>query len=822
MHRLGLVMMAASPRGEARLDIEAEEDAVVGAVGAVSLDLVVEHTGTLDGVRTTLEHLPAMSALHLSCHGTGTSLLLEDEVGAAADVRAAELATALRSRTTLLVLSACSSADPRLGNLSIAQALVDEGVPAVLGWDGAVPDAVATSFATAFYARLAAGETIADAVQKAAPPGNTVQPCLLGRGDVRIADPSGPSRWAGRRNAPQPFVGRRRHLQELTRALHDTQHRGVLLHGWAGLGASALAARFTDRRHDHATATVRLWDGHLTPSAVVAACREAIQLMPWGRQVVNTAVGCTAEVDLDGMVAALEGLLDGPCSGRDDTRPLLLLLDGLHQVMNPGAPIALDPDARQVLDAVLAAFDPERTRSRVVLTSRWRIDLPGVRPLHVTELGVRDRRRLVQLTWAAAAPPDKADEDLWFRRTVWSSVTQFGCGNPALVDGLAAVLLDPAASRQQLRTTRHAIATALEHGPAAAGGALTPLMDELAPMPTLSALSRSDVGLLCACTTLYGPHPEPVIRAIADRVGGDADRLRALGLLEPFPDVLDPQTEALGVNALARTHVTPSPRAGALAATAAHPVLAQLRAAAMPHGLTGWAAAQLAFSAAAAQDGMVLSQVGVAALDHLADRVPGHARELASTIVRLVDHPTPALLASVIDANEPDPEDPNWQVVATVQQDTTVSPVVRGRLAIALTRHHWRAGRAEQARTSADEACGLCEQGSREHATAVYVRTQLRAEAGDVGAEDDLEDLARTIGVHHPDVMAQLILESAARGGRARTPQRLQEVMDHALREEDLSRYAEAVALMAEVVDDQAFAQVLRDRASAIRDALVG
>ena len=43
--RLGLAFMASSPRGQHELDFEAEEAAILAAVGETSLDLLVEDTG---------------------------------------------------------------------------------------------------------------------------------------------------------------------------------------------------------------------------------------------------------------------------------------------------------------------------------------------------------------------------------------------------------------------------------------------------------------------------------------------------------------------------------------------------------------------------------------------------------------------------------------------------------------------------------------------------------------------------------------------------------------------------------------------------------
>src|SRR5262249_61033541 len=67
-HRLGLVFMAASPRGALELDYEAEETAIMAAVGATKLDLLVEESGNPDELGERLAEYSAMEALHLSLH----------------------------------------------------------------------------------------------------------------------------------------------------------------------------------------------------------------------------------------------------------------------------------------------------------------------------------------------------------------------------------------------------------------------------------------------------------------------------------------------------------------------------------------------------------------------------------------------------------------------------------------------------------------------------------------------------------------------------------------------------------------------------------
>ena len=67
--RLGLAFMASSPRGQHELDFEAEEAAILAAVGESRIDLMVEDTGDPEQLAHRLAELGGMPVVHLSCHG---------------------------------------------------------------------------------------------------------------------------------------------------------------------------------------------------------------------------------------------------------------------------------------------------------------------------------------------------------------------------------------------------------------------------------------------------------------------------------------------------------------------------------------------------------------------------------------------------------------------------------------------------------------------------------------------------------------------------------------------------------------------------------
>src|SRR5262249_31338311 len=158
-------------RGARELDYEAEETAIMEAVGSSKLDLLVEESGNPHELGERLTDYEAMQALHLSCHGYKSwrakpsdkpkpVLLLGTPEGNELPTDANELITALQAhRPRLVFLSACLTAAAGEGRRSglpgdkdasasvrggvahsLAEALLNAGLPAVLGWDGSVAD----------------------------------------------------------------------------------------------------------------------------------------------------------------------------------------------------------------------------------------------------------------------------------------------------------------------------------------------------------------------------------------------------------------------------------------------------------------------------------------------------------------------------------------------------------------------------------------------------------------------------------------------------------------------------------------------------------
>ncbi len=195
--RLGLAFMASAPGDKHELDFEAEEAAILRAVGEARIDLVVDDTGDPNQLAHRLADLGGMPVVHLSCRGLNNwrarpgadgvpALWMEDELGAARPTTADELAGLLPDDVRLVFVSACltatgpdakgllppgaahkggsSAGGDRLVAHSLATALVTAGIPAVIGWDGSVIDQAATAFAGHLYRALADRVGLAEAV----------------------------------------------------------------------------------------------------------------------------------------------------------------------------------------------------------------------------------------------------------------------------------------------------------------------------------------------------------------------------------------------------------------------------------------------------------------------------------------------------------------------------------------------------------------------------------------------------------------------------------------------------------------------------------
>ncbi len=470
---LRVLFMATSPEGvEPVLSYEAEEAAILEATGRTGTELVVEESGTLEGLRFLNQDYGAgyFDVLHLSGHATiggdGQPLFLaENELGGLSMVTADQIADAMYGHWPRLVfLSGClTSSSPDGGTFpSMSESLVKAGAPTVLGWALPVGDFSATVFAARLYQSLAGGEPLDQAVVEArrqlyaakspnwhllrvyadeTPLAAMVTPLRTkGRAWIQIrgADQEflDPQTQLSRVASRAAFVGRRRNIQRCLRTLkqpHGTPGaaEALVLHGMGGLGKSSLASRLLERMPAHQRV---VWYGRvdltkfreLTTKVAFPAVEqqdEAAKLL--GYEQAPLAVRLRHLLDVDGPLGKTPCLFvfDDFEDGNLEER------DGGH---------VLSSDMAEILPALLKAIRDTGSPSRVIITSRYRFPAPAATSVVVESLetltAVEQTKKLANLP--NLRPGSIVDD------TIRERAVEAAAGNPRLLDWLNRIVAD--------------------------------------------------------------------------------------------------------------------------------------------------------------------------------------------------------------------------------------------------------------------------------------------------------------------------------------------------------------------------------------------
>lgn len=224
---LRVVSLVALPQGTAALDVDREaanlRDALAPLVDTGRVVLEQLPDGTADGLQDRLRRDDA-HVLHIAGHGgfdagTGEGVVVfEDGAGRPRLVAADELGTILHDHRPLrlVVLNSCEGArtgaeDPYAG---VAQALVRQGIPAVVAMQFEITDRAAITFSRTLHRSIADGFPIDAAVSEGRKAlfaaGNDVEwatPVLFMRTpDGRIFDLATPGQTASAVDEPDPVA----------------------------------------------------------------------------------------------------------------------------------------------------------------------------------------------------------------------------------------------------------------------------------------------------------------------------------------------------------------------------------------------------------------------------------------------------------------------------------------------------------------------------------------------------------------------------------------------------------------------------------------
>jgi len=155
---LRVLFMATSPEDvRPVLNFEAEEGMILHATRNQGIELIVEESGTLEGLQFMAESFERgyFDIFHLSGHADvtkdGPRFIMENDLGLHQDAPAQEIARAFQGMwPRLIFLSGCKTgqAADQGGLPSMSEALVSAGAPAVLGWALPVGDDAASILAS--------------------------------------------------------------------------------------------------------------------------------------------------------------------------------------------------------------------------------------------------------------------------------------------------------------------------------------------------------------------------------------------------------------------------------------------------------------------------------------------------------------------------------------------------------------------------------------------------------------------------------------------------------------------------------------------------
>jgi hypothetical protein len=558
---LRVLFMATSPEDvRPLLNFEDEEAKILDATRNRTLELIVEESGSLDGLQYLIKSFEPghFDVFHLSGHadvsGGVPHFIMENDLGLRQDATAEEIARAFSGLWPRLVfLSGCKTGQaPDQGGLpSLSEALVQAGAPAVLGWALPVGDTAASLLAAHLYASLATGGRIDDAVARArqylieqhnpnwhllrlyanATPLDELVTRLNTRGRQRVhyrpaseafLDPSGSgqSRVASRAS----FVGRRRQIQRCLKALSlspatgDTYY-GLLLHGMGGLGKSTLAARLCERMSP--THQRAVWLGKLDETEILKLTSKLA--FPDIEQV--TEANNILNQPNTPLQTRLEHLFRGPLA---TTSCLFVFDDFENGNLNDSASggHVATPDALGILSAFIGAIDATNANSRLIITSRYQFPLPSDGKVYRESLESMQGAELEKkLQLLPSLRTDATTNPALRDRAIATAA-----GNPRLLEWLDRILADP-------ETEHDAILAAME--------ARTAEFRESVLAQAL--LDRQPKGLrqMLALTQIFDiPVPLEAVRAVAGEewVTRHLERAAALGLIESGLDPMTRQT----------------------------------------------------------------------------------------------------------------------------------------------------------------------------------------------------------------------------------------------------------------------------------------
>ena len=561
---LRVMFMATDPEGvEPRLNFEGEEGRILDATRGAALTLRVEESGCVSELKKTWRRYGDnhFDVFHLTGHASIADdgqpfFITETETGDRHDAKAGEIVDALRFRLPRLVfLSGCRTgqAGEQGATPSMAEALLNLGLTAVLGWGRPIGDDVATLAAACLYEALASANSLVEAIaatyQKLREENisNWYLLRLYGRGklDVSLAalvEPMGDrllpmsseieQLFLDPDDATTPrvvrredFVGRRRILQSSLRRLQGND-LGVLLHGMGGLGKTTVAKRLLERIADPQNSN---YDTIFN-----------FKQFDEGKLLQDLARNCTSEAGheiLNGKLPLMQKLMKFLKEGMNDKdRCLMFVLDDFETNLEENAFGAwvLKYEVVEPLMALVSAIARSGLRHRLIVTCRYDFNLPDValnarlfRGQLFSLRGVDLKKKCDRL--AGFKLPMLSREEAEPLVALQKKAIAVADGNPRLLEWLAAILPnDLLTEAQKQEVLDRMIAKQTE-------------FREHILAETLLAQQSPDLREMLKLGLVFDlPVPELVLAKVCEGVENlkvHQDRAKAIGLLEVNGDL---------------------------------------------------------------------------------------------------------------------------------------------------------------------------------------------------------------------------------------------------------------------------------------------
>ncbi|KJU84054.1 hypothetical protein MBAV_003730 [Candidatus Magnetobacterium bavaricum] len=465
---LRMLFMACSPtdlHDTNVLGFDKEEERIFSHVGNYNIDMRIEDTGSLEGLKQANIAGGGFDVIHITGHAgfdkdMGPVFYMEDEVGRLQKVSSAMLWDAIKDfPPKVLFLSGCSTGGAYEaasseslyagGGSPLAYKIAKKGVKWVLGWGLPVSDEGAMLIATEVYRCLSIGKGLDHAVQSArrllekryhpwpllrlfgdaAPIVPLVKPGLKTKGvnPVKLRHKS--LKETKVMVLESGFVGRRRYVQEGVRVLRGEAGKfGLLVRGPAGIGKSCLVGKLIERFKDR---ELVVFHGVISEANVILKLRNLLdrKFSKVGMEIITSK-----DMKYGEKIKRLLGSVF-----KDELSTIIYFDDFEQNLYRYGNQYYVKTEAIDIIRPFLEAVDWAEGNSNVVISSRYAFILE-----HDGEnLSTTSLHDLTVMSFDGA-DLDKKKRDLEFiaKSKHTDLYLRYGAGNPRLLEWLNVIARD--------------------------------------------------------------------------------------------------------------------------------------------------------------------------------------------------------------------------------------------------------------------------------------------------------------------------------------------------------------------------------------------